>query len=63
MFNLPFHCRVAELKVRIGIEEQSIEVGKSLHFAPSLLMEWQRSRNELAKELTQLYAEPSYWLF
>jgi len=63
VFNLPFHCRVAELKVRIGIEEQCLEVAKTLHFAPSVLAEWQRCRNDLVKELTQLYEEPNYWLF
>ena len=63
MFNLPFHCRVAELKVRIGIEERSLEVAKTLHFAPSVVAEWQRCRNELVKELAQLSAEPNYLLF
>lgn len=63
MFNLPFHCRVAELKMRIGIEEHSLEVAKTLNFAPSMLAEWQRCRNELVKELAQVYAEPNYWLF
>jgi hypothetical protein len=63
VFNLPFHCRVAELKVRIGIEEHSLEVAKTLHFAPSVLVEWQRCRNELVKELAQVSAEPNYWLF
>ena len=63
MFNLPFHCRVADLKVRIGIEEDCVAAAQALHFAPSVWAPWQKRRLELLKELNQLLEEPNYWLF